>query len=128
KPLVWSPMHLCCEKGREACCRLLLSFGANIDDIDRWGHTPLMYAVHIEWSRLVALFIQHGADLNLPERQGRTALHLAIECSDESFIKMLLNAGANIDAHDNFGRSALWRAVSEDGHENKIRVLLEHGA
>lgn len=83
RPLVWSPLHLCSEKGREKCCQLLLSYGANIDDQDKWSQTPLMYAVLIEWRNIVSLLIEKGADLNLKERQGRTALHFALECSDE---------------------------------------------
>ena len=83
RPLVWSPLHLCCEKGREQCASMLLSYGANADDQDKWCQTPLMYAIKTEWHNLVALLIASGANLNVQERHGRAALHFAVECTDD---------------------------------------------
>ena len=83
RPLHWSPLHLCCEKGRENCVRLLLKYGANTEEQDKWCQTPLMYAVKTEWRNLVALLIEAGAELDAQEQHGSTALHLAVDCSDD---------------------------------------------
>ena len=41
---------------------------------------------------------------------------------------MLLEAGAEVDVGDMYGRTPLWRAVSEDGRVDKVKVLLAAGA
>ncbi len=42
-------------------------------------------------------------------------------------VLLLLNYGADVNVEDNDGRTALHRAA-ENGHEDVVRVLLDHGA
>lgn len=57
---LWSALHICCEKGHYECAELLLLAGATADIRDKWGHTPLMYAVIGEWTEIVELLLQSG--------------------------------------------------------------------
>lgn len=83
KPLFWSALHLCCEKGRVECAQILLAAGANPDIGDRWCMTPLMYAIRTEWHNMVEVMINNGATIDIQDTRGRTPLHLAAECSDD---------------------------------------------
>jgi len=82
RPLCWYPLHLCCEKGRDECARMLFRAGADTEVWDRWCMTPLMYAVEREWHNMVELMIELGAKVDTQDTKGRTPLHFAVECSD----------------------------------------------
>ena len=43
-------------------------------------------------------------------------------------LRMLLEAGAEVDPGDMYGRTPLWRAASEEGRIDKVKVLLGAGA
>ncbi|MEO1295051.1 MAG: ankyrin repeat domain-containing protein [Cyanobacteria bacterium J06636_16] len=57
----------------------LLDQGADINDRDVAGDTPLMEAVCIGAPELVELLIRRGADLNAISSQGKTILDLALD-------------------------------------------------
>jgi ankyrin repeat protein len=61
----------------------LLDQGADINDRDVVGDTPLMEAIWIGVPELVELLIERGADLKVVNGQGKTTLDLALESAHE---------------------------------------------
>ena len=43
---------------------MLLEHGADPNITDKYGQTPLMYAVGTEWIKMIPLLVKHGADVN----------------------------------------------------------------
>lgn len=78
--------------------QLLLEAGADVNQRNRYGETPLIeceFASH----RLVQAFIAAGADVNARADDGCTALWAAaIQGAPES-VKLLLEAGAHVNVH-----------------------------
>ena len=56
----------------------LLENGTDIDQKDKYGLTPLMYAVSCNNEELVKLFLEKEADVNLSNKYGCTALFFAV--------------------------------------------------
>jgi len=62
---------------------------------DRFGHTPLYYAVAHEKLPLVERIIAAGHDVNKRELDGDSFLHISIRSQDYSLTKLLITLGAN---------------------------------
>lgn len=84
--------------------RLLVAHGVDINSIDTWGRTPLMWAAEYAEGETVQLMIDLGADVNRvsePNMNGwqsyHTALGLARKANNRDAVAVLLEAGAKVD-------------------------------
>ena len=94
-----------------------LDCGANINQMDEYGCTPLLAAIFLEGElplrlldivdirlELVTLLLDRGADVNAPDPEGETPLHNLSRCNPydlpylASVLELLLDRGAAIDA------------------------------
>jgi len=128
--------------------KLLLDSGANVNDIDKYGKTALMYAQTVEQTRFL---IENGADVNIKDNYGETPLMFTRSIEQTELLigaganvnekngngvtplmyaksiaeaKLLLEAGADVNARDNYGRTALVYAKTIE----ETNFLLEAGA
>jgi len=88
--------------------RLLLRFGASVEDHANPHETPLFGAV--AWSKFgpAEELLLAGADPNFRDRKGRTALHLMLKKgSAPEHFAMFVRAGARGDIPDADGRTAI---------------------
>jgi len=138
----WSGVTYGVSEGHTVVIRLLVEHGANIEEDDAQGHTPLDKAIlegHIKIaSQLIALgaqlasktspinmatwksddtemiefLLQHGAKLGEYPERTMTALHIAAESAHKKLISFFLKHGARIDARDERGRTPLHVAVA----------------
>jgi ankyrin repeat domain-containing protein 50 len=102
--------------------------GAQVDSVDRYGRTPLVYAV---WNRHVAvikLLLGAGASIGLRDDIGGSPLSYAVCSEHDDVLKLLVKKGANVDREGNFNiRVTLLLSAAKKGHESVIRLLLETG-
>ncbi len=58
--------------------RVLLKNGANVNHVDNYGMTPLLYAASVDFgdTAILETLLSAGADLDARDKQGRTALAL----------------------------------------------------
>ena len=61
---------------------LFIFIGADPNIPDKYGQTPLMYAVGCGWCDLVQLLLNHGADVTMKDFRGRTVMH-AVAATDD---------------------------------------------
>jgi uncharacterized protein len=106
-PLIYVAREGCIE-----CARVLVEAGAKINQVSKYGWTPLLTATQNRHYQLAAYLLEHGADPNIANKGGWTPLYLAtdnrnIESGDYparrpdidhlAFIRMLLDKGANVN-------------------------------
>lgn len=105
--------------------RELLEQGANVNQKDEEGWTPLDYVINDDGlpAELVGELLERGANPNLAEEEGTTALMVA----PTPLIPVLVAHGADVNARDRAGDTPLIQAASHADVE-RLRVLLEHGA
>lgn len=73
-----TPLHHLAENSDDAdLARQFVSYGVNVNAVNKEGKTALMIAVENDRSYLVKALIESGADVNARDREGRTALDLA---------------------------------------------------
>jgi ankyrin repeat protein len=93
--------------------QVLLDAGADVNQVTRYGWSPLLAATQNRNYQFAKFLIEHGADVNLANKGGWTPLYLAtdnrnLEGGDYptrapdldhlEYITLLLDAGANVNA------------------------------
>ncbi len=138
--------------------KALLDAGADINQVTRYGWSPLLVATQNRYYKLGEFLIEHGADVNLANKGGWTPLYLAtdnrnIEGGDYpvrqpdmphlDYIKMLLESGAEVDAKMvdstqtrtvftnqwlDEGGMTAFLRASQSGDLELMQLLLDYGA
>ncbi|ORX52742.1 ankyrin [Hesseltinella vesiculosa] len=76
------PMHFAVKSQKPNLVRLLLKHGADVNAADRWGQTPLHWAIELSKKqtnrsmKVEQLLIDAGANVNAIDNLGRTPLHI----------------------------------------------------
>ena len=104
--------------------RKLLNNGANVNQNNENGRSPLMQASLLGNSELVKLLLAKGADVNKADKDGNTPLYMASSEGHAKVVKVLLSArGIDVNKADKYGLTALHRA-SMEGFWAVTRLLL----
>lgn len=118
--------------------KALIRAGANLEEQDRYGRTPLLRlcGCYTVTARAVELLIDAGAELHVQTEGFGSALHQAAQlyCGDRrdilgGIVRLLVRAGLPVDTRDSAGNTALHKAVDDEGVDlSAIGALLESGA
>lgn len=120
-------MHAVCD---ELLARLLLDYGAKINDISGTGKTPLTMALgdRSDNKNVVELFLVRGADVNFKDVNVQNPLIVAIRSGwDVVLIEMLVEKGADLNPTSSNAWTPLHFAAMH-GSLDVARLLLERGA
>jgi ankyrin repeat protein len=111
--------------------KVLLDYGASVDDRGRYGLTALHYAVRGGKLPLIKLLLGRGARADAVDEDGLTPLlHLSRTRSRADpvpVMELLAASGADIDARDET-QGTLLMYFARRGHAGAVRWLLAHGA
>ncbi len=104
---------------------LLITAGADVNEADKYGMTPLRAAAcngHTECVRL--LLAAPGIDVNKADKEGKPPLYTAAFWGYTECVQHLLAApGIDVNKADNYGRTPL-RAAARNGYAECVRLLL----
>lgn len=107
--------------------RYLLQYGADLNQLDEYGFTPLIEAAIADNIHIARMLIDSGADVNLQDMAGGTALHWAAENNNVALVKLLLVHGANPNSYTLAGQPALVMPLLRQQEELK-NLFLAAGA
>lgn len=123
-----SALHYAAANGNVELSKLLLSHGANAEEVttayppydpsDKGsfpsGTTPLYWAVYRKHPEMVSFLLSSGVKPNVVAGVGSdllagqvTPLHLAAEVGDLTIVKLLTDAGSQVDAKDTKGQTPI---------------------
>ena len=113
-----------CNGKREVVQRLLEK-GADVNQANKGGATPLMLASRNGGLEVVSLLLDSGANVEQQkEYSGDTALILAAREGHLEVVQLLLGRGANVNQANKSGAKPLLVA-SEKGHTEVVELLLD---
>jgi ankyrin repeat protein len=118
-------LSLACEHDRLHLVRLLLLYGASVDDF-----TPIHMAVKSGSISIVELLLEHSGPSALANPSGETPLHIACKYNRADLLQVLIEIGStsiDLQARDHQGSTPLLTA-SYFNHRDCIRILLVNGA
>lgn len=91
--------------------QVLIERGANINETDKKGLTPLMWAICEKQTQAALKLIDMGADINIKDQYSFSALFYAISYGNMEVFNHLLAKGADLKQKDSNGYSYLHVAV-----------------
>ena len=115
------------KSGNAAAVRSLLKSGADPNQPDAGGTTPLGWAAHKENLEMTELLLAGGAKPDATSRYRVTPLNIAAETGNAAVLERLLAAGADANGLSEEGQTALMTAA-RNGRTDAVRVLIRHGA
>lgn len=115
------------KNGYSESVQTLLEKGAQVDQKDNDGMTPLMYAAEYGRSDIVQLLIQHGAQVNQQDKSGCTPVMSATMHGHSDIVKTLLDKGVPVNQENSIGVTLLATAALF-GHIDIVRLLLQRDA
>ena len=104
-----------------------LKAGADVNELDEYGYTPLIESAIANHTDIAALLIEYGANTNAHDVTGNTALHWAVENNNLDLCRLLLKNNANPNAYSNYGQPALINPILRDQYDLK-KLLTKYGA
>ncbi|MBX7055048.1 MAG: ankyrin repeat domain-containing protein [Pyrinomonadaceae bacterium] len=117
----WTAFYFACSHGNNReIVDLLLKHGADVNERDSEGRTPLMW---IGWGNRAKNFealISAGADVNARDKDGTTALMISSSRLFLDEVDLLLNANADVNAKDSKGWTALMRTAASTFRRSEI--------
>lgn len=115
-----------CAAPKEKTVRTLIDAGADINDEDAYGFTPLHIAVaKCDDEGVVRALLEAGADVNARNKHDVTPLH---RVRYAQVAKILINAGAEVNAKDNHRWTPLHHVVFSKAKVDVVRALIKGGA
>jgi len=120
----YNPLHI---------VRMLLNAGANPNDSNMFGTTPLMAASSMANYRIAGVLLEYSAAVDLRDMEGKTALMYAVTSTIEELIDSLIHlrlVGVEIQISDFVNRAglSLVKPLFEPAKELSVNCLLEAGA
>jgi len=130
-------IHEAAQEGDVQRARDLLDAKADVNAKDKYGWTPLRWAIVWSHTEIGKLLIDAGANVGEDTGDGLTLLHLAIGRGQTEFVKLLIDAGADVNAEAQltYGKGDMqvyhWTPLHEaalQASPEMTKLLLEAGA
>ena len=116
-----------CRIGDVERAALMISGGADVNQTNDDGCTPLFIASWYGRTKVVEKLLEAGADVNQATNNGMTPLIIASWKGHTEVVEKLLEAGADVNQADNHGWTPLYNA-SRFGRKEVAEILLRGGA
>lgn len=116
-----TPLHWAARHGLVEIAGELLEAGADIDQPDILGRTPLHLAVR--YPSMVSFLVSEGASLDPRDHLSNTPLHAAIWVQSPQTVAILVAAGADVDVRNTAGYTPLDLAIRNGTSRANRRVV-----
>lgn len=120
--------------GDEDTLSIQLAYGADPDETDDTGNTPLHYVMDVPGDiNLLEILLRHGPNINAVNMHGETPLHIAVASGNLDGIELLLSYSEEMDKPlyineiDNYGFTPILYAAS-NGYVDIFTLLIDADA
>lgn len=113
--------------GRTNFVKKLIYRKAPLNQMDFYGDTALILALHHKQKEIASLLLEAGADVNHINQNGYTPLMFAVETNEPALVQQLLQRKADVNKKAECDYTALMIAA-HCGDEKIVSMLVEAGA
>ncbi|MBC6686134.1 ankyrin repeat domain-containing protein [Wolbachia pipientis] len=131
----WTLLHYAVYNGNldllKDTYQLLLSKVIDVNAKDKYGWTPLYYAIYYNEPEMVEFFIDKGANIDIKNNNGKTPVEVANEYGKPKIMSILINKvieNGQFDVVKNFLKKTAKKTSMKDENEWRIRWKLLHYA
>lgn len=117
-----SLISIAARRGHKDMVLRMLDAGANIDEKDKNGTTPLMHALDRGHIKLALSLIEFGADLHVCTKNGISTAYMAAKSGSLEILKIIIESGEDINVNTNNGYG-LMHAAAMNGHNEILSYL-----
>lgn len=118
------PLRQAMKAHGPTCAKLLLAYGAKVDQRDNWRQIALQSAMYYSDPVSFALpLLKAGALVNVRDSQGHCPLMEAVSCNHVGAVNILLDHGADVDCANDEGCTPLYQSVRYNSHEALVALL-----
>jgi len=121
-------LHKAAHEGNTSQISQLIAAGANIEERDGAGRTPLIIAVFASNDSAVQLLMKAGADANAFDHQKYDIVTIAAVANDVSMLKLVLKNGASAKNITSPYDGTALIAAAHLGHVEVVKALIGAGA
>lgn len=101
-------LHVAVTLGRKDCIETLLFHGADVNEVDSFGLTPLHHAANNGFDHIAKVLVESGAEVNARERDtNTTAACSAASKGDLCLLQVLVENGADVNLAERSGMTPL---------------------
>lgn len=112
--------------GDSAAVNVLTAYKANVNAANKYGMTPLLYAIKGGYDDVTRMLINRGdIDLNRVNNNGQTPLFYAAYTGNTSIVQDLLELGADYNKADNKGITPLV-AAQKKGNKETAKAISDY--
>ena len=115
------------QSGDRRAALAMIAEGADVNQAQPDGTTPLHWAAYRVDRELVAALLKKGARADVINHYGASPLAEAVRVASAAMVEMLLEAGADAKVANQDGQTALMLAA-RTGDVAVARLLVQHGA
>lgn len=105
----------------------LIEAGADVNEKDIWGFTPLIQATIMNKGEIASLLLAKGAKVDQTDITGQTALQWAVNRRNRELAKLYLEHRANPNHYSRDGQPVLVNSILRGEHD-LIQMLVTQGA
>ena len=107
----FSELQLAAARGQTDMVAVMLDKGADINEMNRNGKTPLMMAAANGHTETVELLLKRHAAIDAKDIDGVTALMMAASSGETNTVAALIKAGASVNVVNAYNSSAVTNAA-----------------
>jgi ankyrin repeat protein len=115
------------QSGDRKAALAMIAAGADVNQAQPDGTTPLQWAVYRVDRELVATLLKKGARPTVVNKYGASPLAEAVRVANAEMVGMLLEVGADVNVANEDGQTVLMLAA-RTGNVAVATLLVEHGA
>ncbi|CAG7566468.1 unnamed protein product [Fusarium equiseti] len=120
------PLTLATDRGQTNCMEMLISAGADVNQLASQGDSALIVAAKSESPGSVRLLLNAKCRVDWTSMNGSTALHKASCCHCAESVSLLLAAGVSATRRNAFGETPLhWLAFNKTNNRSDTKRIID---